>query len=77
MKRDPAGIRSEYGDIIAAVDVKKEEKAAAEVQFAANAAPELVRLSRPEERRLLITAEKRLAVGDPKGAQELAAGRAG
>lgn len=71
-ERDPAGIRSEYGDIIAAVDVKKEEKAAAEVQFATNAAPELVRLSRPEERRLLITAEKRLAAGDPKGAQELA-----
>jgi hypothetical protein len=71
-EKDPAGIRSEYGDIIAAVDVKKEEKAAAEVQFATNAAPELVRLSRPEERRLLITAEKRLAAGDPKGAQDLA-----
>jgi len=31
-----------------------------------------VRLSRPEERRMLVTAEKRLAAGDPKGAQELA-----
>jgi hypothetical protein len=71
-EKDPVGIRSEYADILNAVDVKKEEKAAAEVQFASNAAPELVRLSRPEERRLLITAEKRLAAGDPKGAQELA-----
>lgn len=71
-ERDPAGIRSEYAGIIDAVDVKKEERAASEVQFASAAAPELVRLSRPEERRLLITAEKRLSAGDPKGAQELA-----
>ncbi len=71
-EKDPAGIRSEYSGIIDAVDVKKEEKAAAEVQFASNATPELVRLSRPEERRLLITAEQRLSAGDPKGAQDLA-----
>jgi tetratricopeptide (TPR) repeat protein len=71
-EKDPAGIRGEYGGIVDAVDVRKEEKAAAEVQFASAAAPELVRLSRPEERRLLITAEKRLAAGDLKGAQELA-----
>jgi len=31
-----------------------------------------VQLSRMEDRRMLITAEKRLAAGDPKGAQELA-----
>ena len=54
------------------MDIKKEEKAAAEVQFASATAPELVRLSRPEERRMLVTAEKRLAAGDPKGAQQLA-----
>lgn len=71
-EKDPAGISGEYAGILDAVDLKKEEKAAAEVQFASAAAPELVRLSRPEERRLLITAEKRLAEGDPKGAQELA-----
>jgi Domain of unknown function (DUF4932) len=71
-EKDPAGIRGEYGGIIDAVDLRKEEKAAAEVQFASAAAPELVQLSRPEERRLLITAEKRLAAGDAKGAQELA-----
>ena len=35
-------------------------------------APELVQLSRLEDRRMLMTAEKRLAAGDPKGAQELA-----
>jgi tetratricopeptide (TPR) repeat protein len=71
-EKDPAGIRGEYSGILDNVDLKKETKAASEVQFASAAAPELVRLSRPEERRMLVTAEKRLAAGDPKGAQELA-----
>ena len=71
-EKDPVGIRGEYSGILENVDLKKEEKAASEVQFASAAAPELVRLSRPEERRMLVTAEKRLAAGDPKGAQELA-----
>ena len=71
-EKDPAGIRGAYRGILENVDLKKEEKAAAEVQFASTSTPELVRLSRPEERRMLLTAEKRLAAGDPKGAQELA-----
>jgi tetratricopeptide (TPR) repeat protein len=71
-EKDPAGIRGAYSEFLDKVDLKKEEKAAAEVQFASAASPELVRLSRPEERRMLVTAEKRLAAGDPKGAQELA-----
>ncbi len=71
-EKDPAGIRGAYGDLLVNVDLRKEQKAAAEVQFASATSPELVRLSRPEERRMLITAEKRLAAGDPKGAQDLA-----
>jgi tetratricopeptide (TPR) repeat protein len=71
-EKDPAGIRGVYSDLLDNVDLRKEGKAAAEVQFASAASPELVRLSRPEERRMLVTAEKRLAAGDPKGAQELA-----
>lgn len=71
-EKDPSGIRGAYGAFLDNVDLKKEQKAAAEVQFASAASPELVRLSRPEERRMLVTAEKRLAAGDAKGAQELA-----
>jgi tetratricopeptide (TPR) repeat protein len=71
-EKDPVGIRGTYGDILENVDVKKEERTAAAVQFANSTAPELLRLSRPEERRMLVTAEKRLAAGDPKGAQDLA-----
>jgi tetratricopeptide (TPR) repeat protein len=71
-EKDPIGIRAAYGDFIANLDLSREQKAAAAVQFASATSPELVRLSRPEDRRMLITAEKRLAAGDPKGAQELA-----
>jgi tetratricopeptide (TPR) repeat protein len=71
-EKDPAGIHTAYGGLLDNLDVKKEQKAASEVQFASVAAPELLQLSRPEERRMLLTAEKRLAAGDPRGAQELA-----
>jgi tetratricopeptide (TPR) repeat protein len=71
-EKDPAGLRTEYSDILYAIDVKQQQKMASEVQFARVTAPELVQLSRLEDRRMLMTAEKRLAAGDPKGAQELA-----
>ena len=71
-EKDPAGIHGAYSGFLDNVDVKKEEKAASEVHFTGKTSPELVQLSRPEERRMLVTAEKRLAAGDPKGAQELA-----
>ncbi len=71
-EKDPAGLRSVYTDILEGIDVRQQEKAANEIQFARASAPELVQLSRLEDRRMLVTAEKRLAAGDPKGAQELA-----
>ena len=71
-EKDPVGLRSAYSGFLENIDVRKEQKAASEVQFAKATAPELLQLSRPQERLMLITAEKRLAAGDPKGAQELA-----
>ena len=71
-EKDPAGLRSAYSDLINNIDVKAQEKAANEVQFADVTSPELVQLSRMEDRRILSTAEKRLAANDPKGAQDLA-----
>jgi len=71
-EKDPAGFKTAYSDVLDAIDVKQQEKAANEVQYARSSAPELVQLSRLEDRRMLVTAEKRLAAGDPKGAQELA-----
>ncbi len=71
-EKDPAGLRSAYSEILDAIDLKAEEKAASEVQYAASTAPEVVQLSRMEDRRMLITAEKRLKAGDAKGAEQLA-----
>lgn len=71
-EKDPAGIRSAYPDILDAVDVRKEEKEAAAVDFAKSASPELLQLSRLQDRQMLVNAEKRLAAGDTKGARELA-----
>jgi len=71
-EKDPAGLRSAYSDMLNNIDVKAQQKAANDVQFARVSAPELVQLSRMEDRRILVTAEKRLAANDPKGAQDLA-----
>jgi hypothetical protein len=71
-EKDPAGLRAAYGDFLDNIDLRKEAKAASEVEFASAAAPELLQLSRLQERQMLQAAEKRLAAGDPKGAQELA-----
>jgi tetratricopeptide (TPR) repeat protein len=71
-EKDPAGIRSAYSDILDAVDVRKEQKEAAAVDFAKSASPELLQLSRLQDRQMLVNAEKRLAAGDAKGARELA-----
>jgi len=71
-EKDPAGLRAAYQDILDGIDLKAQEKAANEIVYVQVSAPELVQLSRLEDRRMLSTAEKRLAAGDPKGAQELA-----
>ena len=71
-EKDPAGLRAAYRDLLDNIDLKQEQKAANEIQYANVTAPELVQLSRLEDRRMLPTAEKRLAAGDSKGAQELA-----
>jgi hypothetical protein len=71
-EKDPAGLRNAYQAMLDAMDLKAQAKAASEVQFASGAAPELVQLSRLEDRQMLLIAEKRLAAGDVKGAQELA-----
>lgn len=71
-EKDPAGLREAYADMLEAIDIRQEQKAAASIQYAAVTSPELVQLSRMEDRRMLSTAEQRLAAGDPKGAQDLA-----
>jgi tetratricopeptide (TPR) repeat protein len=54
------------------IDLRKEQKRAQETQFAAEADPELLHMSRPASASLLQTAEARLAEGDADAASKLA-----
>ncbi len=71
-EKDPAGLRTAYGDMLAGIDVSKQEKAAQQVQFAAKSDPELLHLSPANQGKLLITAQQRLSAGDAAAAQKLA-----
>lgn len=71
-EQDPSGMRSAYTDLVGNIEVGKEMKKAAQVQFASQATPEVLRLARPQNDNLLLKAERRLAAGDPEGAQKLA-----
>jgi len=72
-EKDSSGLRNVYGSMLVGIDVRKEEKRAAAIQFAAQADPEILHLARPAlEGKLLITAEQRLATGDVTSAQKLA-----
>jgi tetratricopeptide (TPR) repeat protein len=74
-EKNPTGLKDAYGDFLYNVSLEHEQKRARDVQFAAQAAPEVVHASKrstPHEQRLLDTAEDRLSSGDPASAQKLA-----
>jgi len=69
-EQDPSGMRSAYTDLLGNIEVGREMKRAAQIQFVSQASPEV--LARPQNDNLLLKAERRLAAGDPEGAQKLA-----
>ena len=71
-EKDPAGMRNAYQGMLAGIDVGREMKRASQIQYAGQAAPELLHLTRPRNENLLLTAERRLSAGDPETAQKLA-----
>ena len=71
-EKEPTGMRNAYAEILGRVDVAREKKHAAQIEFAQQATPELLHLSRPNNEHLLLTAERRLSVGDAQAAQKLA-----
>ncbi|MFZ1917103.1 MAG: hypothetical protein WAU58_05990 [Terriglobales bacterium] len=71
-EQNPTGLRNAYTGLLDAIDVGKEAKRASQIKFADEAAPELLRLGRPQGERLLLNAERRLAAGDRDSAQKLA-----
>jgi tetratricopeptide (TPR) repeat protein len=70
--KDPAGMRNAYADMVGSIDVAKEKKRASSIQFASEAAPELLHQAGRKDEHLLLNAERRLAAGDPETAQKLA-----
>ena len=68
-EKDPAGLRSAYPAMLAAIEVGKEAKRARQITYAQEAAPEVLRMAHPH---LLQNAELQLAAGDSKMAQKLA-----
>jgi hypothetical protein len=71
-EKDPAGLSAAFEDMLSKIDVRKEQREAAQTRFAAKADPEVLHLARPAGPRLLQTASQRLSEGDPAGAQKLA-----
>ena len=71
-EKDPAGMRNAYAGMLASLDIGKEMKRASQIEFASQAAPELLHLARARTENLLLTAERRLSAGDPETAQKLA-----
>jgi hypothetical protein len=71
-EKDSIGFKNALPAMLLQIDVRKEQKRTAQIQFAASAEPELLHLSKPKEGKLLITAEERLSAGDTTTAQKLA-----
>ena len=71
-EKDSIGFRNALPAMLAQIDVRKEAKRAAQVQFAGTADPELLHLATPKEGKLLVTAEERLSAGDRAAAEKLA-----
>lgn len=71
-EKSPVGLRNDYVEMIGGIDVGKEQRLEAETKFSTAADPELLRVSRPAQPRLLVTAEQRLSAGDSDGARTLA-----
>ena len=71
-EKGPTGLRNAYAEMVGGIDVSKEQKRAAQVQFANHADQELLHASQPVEGKLLMTAEQELSAGDAEGAKKLA-----
>jgi tetratricopeptide (TPR) repeat protein len=72
-EKDSTGMKDAYGDLLYNIVLDRERKRAREVEFAAQAAPEVISSSKAfSAPNLLDAAEQKLAMGDVAGAQKLA-----
>src|SRR5262249_23612583 len=71
-EKDPAGLRAIYSELLNSINVAQEKKRIMQIEFAGEAAPELLHLARSRSEQLLMNAERSLALGDTATAQKLA-----
>jgi len=71
-EQEPTSMRDAFGDMMVLIDLDKEKKRIAGIQFAAQAAPEVVAASKKRTPQLLDLAEERLAQRDAQGAHRIA-----
>jgi len=71
-EKDPSGLRNAYPGLLSGIDVGKEAKRAKRIAYGSEAAPELLRAARQKSSHLLMHAERELADGNPKLAEQLA-----
>lgn len=71
-EQEPTSLRDSFGEMLMAIDLDREKKRIAEVEFHAQAAPDVFSASKRRPRQLLDVAEERLSQRDAQGAYRIA-----
>jgi hypothetical protein len=71
-EKENTGLQDAFPDWLHNIDVDRERRRASEIEFASQAAPEVVRAAKPASQQKVDLAERELVSGDPAGAQKLA-----
>jgi len=71
-EKENTGLQDAFPDWLHHIDVDREKKRASQIEFASQAAPEVMRAAKPASQPKVDLAERQLVSGDPAGAQKLA-----
>ena len=71
-EKENTGLQDAFPDWLHHIDVDREKKRASQIEFASQAAPEVMRAAKPASQPKVDLAERELVSGDPAGAQKLA-----
>lgn len=71
-EKDNRGLQDAFPDFLHNIDLADQQKMASQIQFASQAAPELMRTSKPASQSKIVLAERDLAGGNPIEASKLA-----
>jgi tetratricopeptide (TPR) repeat protein len=71
-EKENTGLQDAFPDWLHHIDVDGEKKRASQIEYASQAAPEVMRAAKPASQPKVDLAERELVSGDPAGAQKLA-----